>query len=104
MTDEQETNNAFARSRSNAGLGEFFMEMTRNENGTTVWVQGDLTLLLQDDMLFVIFGMELNARIGDGRVDFMVGSPSALRRALLSLTREYDTIPLAGITTDAVTR
>jgi hypothetical protein len=77
-------------------------KMTRNSGGTTAWVRGELSLLLQNDRLFVIHGQTLNVRIGEGRVEFMAGAPSDLKRALLALTDEYETIALAGITADGV--
>ncbi len=86
-------------------------KMTHNACGMTAWTRcdwtrcdpaGDLSLVLQDDRLHVLYGTALNVRIHDGRVDFIAGSPADLRRALLSLTDEYETATLAGLTTDAM--
>jgi len=81
-------------------------KMIRNAGDMTAWTRcdpaGDLSLVLQNDRLHVLYGTALNVRIHDGRVDFIVGSPADLRRALLSLTDEYETATLAGLTTDAM--
>ena len=88
--------------RNNPTTSNF--KMTHNACGMTAWTRcdpaGDLSLVLQNDRLHVLYGTALNVRIHDGRVDFIAGSPADLRRALLSLTDEYETATLAGLTTD----
>ena len=79
------------------------MKMVRNEHGVTAWhsdnwERNQLELVLNDDKLYVIADTKLKVRIGDGRVDFIVGAPGDLMNALLSLTSECDTEPLAGFT------
>jgi len=81
-------------------------KMIRNAGDMTAWTRcdpaGDLSLVLQNDRLHVLYGTALNVRIHDGRVDFIAGSSADLRRALLSLTDEYETATLAGLTTAAM--
>jgi hypothetical protein len=81
-------------------------KMTRNAGNTTAWVRsdpdGDLSLVLQNNCLHLIHGTALNVRIHDGRVDFMAGSPADLKRALLSLTDEYEAGTLAGFATEVL--